>query len=98
MTIAALNVIQFSTFNGGSSLDYLGTDSASYYDYYELKSDFGWQDIIDLTNAINNSPQNIEQYLDIDRAIWMSAFNNILVNLDSYLGPFRQNYYPYQRR
>jgi hypothetical protein len=82
-----------STFNGGSSLDYLGTDSASYYNYYELKSDFGWQDIIDLTNAINNSPQNIEQYLDIDRAIWMSAFNNILVNLDSYLGPFRQNYY-----
>ena len=82
-----------STFNGGSSLEYLGTDSASYYDYYELKSDFGWQDIIDLTNFINNSPQNIEQYLDIDRAIWMSAFNNVLVNLDSYLGPFRQNYY-----
>ena len=48
-----------STFNGGSSLDYLGTDFASYYDYYELKSDFGWQDIIDLTNAINNNPQNI---------------------------------------
>ena len=82
-----------STFNGGSSLEYLGTDSASYYDYYELKSDFGWQDIIDLTNVINNSPQNIEQYLDIDRAIWVSAFNNVLVNLDSYLGPFRQNYY-----
>lgn len=82
-----------STFNGGSSLDYLGTDFASYYDYYELKSDFGWQDIIDLTNAINNNPQNIEQFLDIDRAIWMSAFNNTLVNLDSYLGPFRQNYY-----
>lgn len=82
-----------STFNGGSSLEYLGTDSASYYDYYELKSDFGWQDIIDLTNVINNSPQNIEQYIDIDRAIWMSAFNNVLVNLDSYLGPFRQNYY-----
>ena len=30
---------------------------------------------------------------DIDRAIWMSAFNNVLVNLDSYSGPFRQNYY-----
>ncbi len=82
-----------STFNGGSSLEYLGADSASYYDYYELKSDFSWQDIIDLTNAINNNPQSIEQFLDIDRAIWMSAFNNVLVNLDSYLGPFRQNYY-----
>ena len=31
--------------------------------------------------------------MDIDRAIWMSVFNNVLVNLDSYSGPFRQNYY-----
>lgn len=82
-----------STFNGGSSLEYLGLDSANYYDYYELKSDFGWSDLITLTNAIANNPENIEQFLDIDRAIWMCAFNNVLVNLDSYLGPFKQNYY-----
>lgn len=82
-----------SVFNGGSSLVYLGNDSASYYDYYELKSDYGWQDLIDLTNEINNSPENIENHLDIDRAIWMMAFNNVLVNLDSYIGPFKQNYY-----
>ena len=56
-----------SVFNGGSSLVYLGNDSASYYDYYELKSDYGWQDLIDLTNEINNSPENIENHLDIEQ-------------------------------
>ncbi len=77
----------------GSSLEYLGTDSASYYDYYELKSDAGWQDLIDLTYTISNDAENIEGVMDVDRALWMLAFNNVLVNLDSYTGPFRQNYY-----
>ena len=83
-----------SVFSGnGSSLEYLGTDSASYEDYYELKSDFAWQDLIDLTYTIANNPIDLESVLDVDRALWMLAFNNVLVNLDSYTGPFRQNYY-----
>ena len=77
----------------GSSLEYLGADSSFYEDYYELKSDFGWQDLINLTYDIVNNPLNLESSLDIDRALWMLAFNNVLVNLDSYTGPFRQNYY-----
>lgn len=82
-----------STFNGGSSLEYLGTSEASYYDFYELQSDLGWAEMIDLTNAIENDQNNVEEVLDIDRAIWMVALDNILVNLDSYIGPFKQNYY-----
>lgn len=82
-----------NTSNGGSSLEYQGTDSSSYYDYYEMKSDAGWQDLIDLTYSIENTPDDIEDILDIDHAIWMLAFDNVLVNLDSYIGPFRQNYY-----
>lgn len=82
------------TFSGnGSSLEYLGTSESSYYNYYELKSDSGWQDLIDLTYGLVNEPAEIETILDIDRAIWMLAFDNVLVNLDSYIGPFRQNYY-----
>ena len=77
----------------GSSLEYLGIDSAFYEDYYELKSDFGWQDLINLTYDIANNSLTLESSLDIDRALWMLAFNNVLVNLDSYTGPFRQNYY-----
>ena len=72
-----------STFNGGSSLEYLGTNEASYYDYYELQSDDGWAEMIELTDAIENDPSNVEDVLDIDRAIWMVALDNILVNLDS---------------
>ena len=83
-----------SVFQGnGSSLEYLASDSSSYYSYYELKSDYGWQDLIDLTNTISNNSEEIETVFDIDRAIWLLAFNNVLVNLDSYTGPFRQNYY-----
>jgi hypothetical protein len=80
---------------GGTSPDlkYLGTDSTSYFNGYELKSTYGWNRLVTLCNTLNNDFQNIESTLDIDRAIWMLAFNNVLVNLDSYNGAFRQNYY-----
>jgi len=49
--------------------------------------------LVDMINTLNNNFTNIESKLDIDRAIWMLAFNNVLVNLDSYSGAFRQNYF-----
>ena len=79
--------------NGGSSLQYLGANQSSYYNFYELDSDSGWNDLVALCNIVDNAPTLIEDYLDIDRAIWMLAYNNVMVNLDSYTGPFRQNYY-----
>ena len=82
--------------NGGSSLEYLDIDSLSYFDSYEVKSDYGWNDLVDFTDNLNNSFSNSETFLNIDRAIWMLAFNNVFVNLDSYTGPFKQNYYLYQ--
>ncbi len=77
-------------------LKYLGADSSLYANGYELKSDYGWNDLVDLTNTLNNNFSTIESKLDMDRAIWMLAFNNVLVNLDSYSGAFRQNYYLYR--
>lgn len=82
-----------SVFDGGSSLEYLGSDSSDYYDFYELKSDLGWSDLVDFTYELENNISGIEAHLDVDRALWMLAFNNVLVNLDSYTGPFKQNYY-----
>ena len=58
----------------GSSLEYLGADAASYYDSYELKSDAGWQDLINLTYTISNDAENIEAVMDIDRALWIVVF------------------------
>ena len=87
------------------SLEYLGTNSASYEDAYEIKSDDDtdptvaaahWDDLIELTNILNNDIANIENVLDVDMAIWMMAFDNVMVNLDSYIGQFKQNYYLYK--
>lgn len=82
-----------NTMNGGSSLEYLGVDSSFYFDYYELQTDYGWNDMPTYTNELNNNFNNIENTWDIDRAIWMLAFDNVLVSLDTYIGPFKQNYY-----
>jgi hypothetical protein len=78
------------------NLAYLGTSSTSYESAYEMKSDLGWDDLITLTNTLSNDITNIETILDVDRAIWMLALDNVMVNLDSYIGQFKQNYYIYK--
>ena len=78
------------------NLVYLGQDSTDYYEGYELKSDEGWQDLIDLCDTLVNHTDGIEKILDVNRALWMIAFDNVIVNLDSYIGNFSQNYYLYR--
>lgn len=82
------------------NLTYLGTNSSSYTSAYEIKSDSGWNDLINLTNILSTTTSantaNIEAVLDVDRALWMLAFDNLMVNLDSYIGQFKQNYYLYK--
>ncbi len=82
--------------NDFPNLVYLGQDSTAYYDAYEMKSDEGWQELIDLCDTIANHTDAIEEILDVDRALWMLAFDNAIVNLDSYIGAFSQNYYLYR--
>ncbi len=82
--------------NDKPNLVYLGTDSSQYYAKYELKSTYGWDELIDLCDTLNNDVNDIAAILDVDRAIWMLAFDNVLVNLDSYIGVFAQNYYLYR--
>ncbi len=82
--------------NDYPNLVYLGQDSTSYYDAYEMKSDAGWKELINLCDTLQNNIGSIEEILDVDRVLWMLAFDNILVNLDSYIGAFAQNYYLYR--
>ncbi|MAO33043.1 MAG: hypothetical protein CL824_06000 [Crocinitomicaceae bacterium] len=72
-----------------------GTDSSSYYPYYDLKSDYGWSDLYSLIDTLNNFPDSIENILNVDRTLWMHALNYALVNIDSYIG-YAQNYYLYK--
>jgi spore coat protein CotH len=77
-------------------LKYINADTASYTNGYELLSNYGWYDLVHMIDTLNNNFAAIESNLDVDRALWMLAFNNVLVNLDSYSGAFRQNYYLYK--
>ena len=79
-----------------SNLAYLGADSTCYYGLYEMKSDRGWRELIELTRVLANEPEKLEQVLDVDQTLWLLAFNNVTVNLDSYLGAFCHNFYLYQ--
>lgn len=78
------------------NLKYLGSDSSLYYSSYEMKSDHGWSDLLDLCDTLANHITAVDQVININQSLWMLAFDNILVNLDSYLGGFSQNYYLYR--
>lgn len=80
----------------GSNLEYLGPEVDKYSTRYELESDTGWYALIELMDTLNNAFSQFETIADVDRILWMLAFNNVLVNLDSYTGNFRQNYYLYR--
>lgn len=82
--------------NGHSDLVYESADSTDYYDRYEIRSDYGWAELLALMDTLTNYPHRAHKVVDIDRALWMLAFNNVFVNLDSYTGVFAQNYYLYQ--
>jgi len=81
--------------NNGS-LNYLGDNPNCYFDYYEKKSDHGWKELVELTKVLETNTKDIEKILNVDRALWMLAYNNVLVNLDSYSGRLCHNYYVYK--
>ena len=79
-----------------SSLDYRGVDSVDYYESYELKSDYGWAELIQMIYTLNNDIENIEKYLNVDRVLWYMAVNTAILNADTYNLVNIRNYYMYQ--
>lgn len=71
---------------------YLGTNPSSYDVYYDLESDEGWDTLIGFTNVLQNTPANIAQVMNVDQNLWMCAFDNLLVNLDSPINIFHNFY------
>jgi hypothetical protein len=72
-----------------------GTDSNDYMPYYKMESETGWSDLYNFIYTLNNDTALLAEILNIDRTLWMHAFNYSLVNLDSYIG-YAQNYYMYK--
>ncbi len=72
-----------------------GSDPEAYHALYAMESDEGWDELLELIDVLNNDPASIESVLNVDRALWMHAFNYALINFDSYVG-YAQNYYLYK--
>ncbi len=92
-----------TTFGGGvagatgfCTLKYLGKDSSLYTPKYDMKTVGGYKDFINFCDTLTNKPAAVEKVLDVNRALWMLAYNNLFINLDSYTGTFCQNYYLYK--
>ena len=67
-----------------------------YRNNFEMRSDRGWADLQELTRILNQEPGRVDRVLDVDRALWMLALNNVMVNLSSYSGNYSMNYYLYK--
>lgn len=63
---------------------------------FDMISTSGWNDLQELTRILNKEPEKIDKVLDVDRALWMLALNNVMVNLSSYSGNYSHNYYLYK--
>lgn len=87
---------------GSSRLNWLGDSVDDYKDNYELKSTddpAAWQRLIRLIDDLNHTTgpefeETIERRIDVDRALWYVAVDNLVVNLDDYVGA-GHNYYLY---
>lgn len=79
-----------------ASLVYIGEDSLCYMNLYELEKGTYWKDLIAFIRVLNKSPEKLDSIFDVDQALWMLAFDNVLVNLDSYIGRLCHNYYLYK--
>ena len=67
------------------------------YDHnFDVLNGNQFEPLQNLTQILNEDPENIDAVLDVDETLWMLALNNVLVNLYSYSGRYHQNYTLYQ--
>jgi hypothetical protein len=89
------SVLEYPFGENANLADSHGTDSLNYMPFYELESDYGWSDLYHFIQVLNDEPDSVEEVLNVDRTLWMHAFNYTLLNFDSYVG-YSQNYYIYK--
>lgn len=78
------------------NLYYMGDDTTLYYDSYDMKSDQGWEELVNLIKVLDLDFQNIDSVLNVDRTLWAFAVNQVIANLDCYNTYYIHNYYLYQ--
>lgn len=85
---------------GGTNLVYVDDEISSYYGIFNntvLKktTEKDYQKVITMIKNLN-AGTDLEKYLDVDEILRYFAVNTFLVNLDSYAGSMKHNYYLYE--
>ena len=80
------------------NLYFMGDDTTLYYNSYDMKSEQGWGDLVNLIKVINLDFQNIDSVLNVDRTLWAFAVNQVVQNLDCYNTYYIHNYYLYKTK
>jgi hypothetical protein len=89
-------LVKAGCLNGGFGTLQLERTESCYGDNFMLVQGNSWRELAELSRILNQAPAQIESILDVDRTLWMLAFNNVLVNLYSYSGGKSTGYYLYR--
>ena len=71
-------------------------DTNCYKRAYEMQSSNDWTKLGNFLDTLNNYFTHIEDVMDIDRALWMMAFENVIVCLDGPINTIPHNFYLFQ--
>lgn len=88
---------------GKSSLNYLGDDYITYTSYYTLKTsdeNHHWKELVKACKMLHTLPvdklyDSLKKYIDIDRALWHIACENVFADEDGYINKGGMDYYVY---
>ncbi len=90
-------------FDGTAALTWQGDDAAAYEAVYELKGtnqEDPWTSLINTCDVLNNTPLEqlpdvLDEVLNVDRALWLCAFEIIFHDDDGYIYKRGSDYYLY---
>ena len=69
------------------------SDTNCYVRAYDMESSEDWTDLGEFLDTLNNHFTHIENVMDIDRTLWMMAYENLIVALDAPINSVPQNFY-----
>jgi spore coat protein CotH len=89
--------------DGSAALTWQGIDPAAYEAVYELKNtkqEDPWASLIHTCDVLNNTPLDqlpgeLEKVLNVDRALWLCAFEIVFHDDDGYIWKRGSDYYLY---
>jgi len=69
------------------------SDTNCYQRAYEMASTDDWTELGNFLDTLSNHFTEVENVMDIDRTLWMMAFENLIIGLDGPINSIPHNFY-----